>query len=157
MHMPKSQPVHLVHFHYAIILTRLGNPPESPGPQESVGRGGRGPRGGNRPLGFFAHRFTLFQPWGVDFSTKLLLASRFLDLPTALQSMAQKASSEFITRLHLHCDFIGFNQFKSQTWTAHKGAFSQDLAQYRKVNSVQEPCTKYFAVHLLKFDILQIK
>ena len=68
-------------------------------------------------------------------STKLLLAplpSRFADLPTALQSMAQKASSEFITRLHLHCDrdFIGFNQFKSQTWTAHKGAFSQDLAQY---------------------------
>ena len=29
------------------------------------------------------------------------------------------------------------------------------LARFSKVNSVQEACAKYFAVHILKFEILQ--
>ena len=31
----------------------------------------------------------------------------------------------------------------------------KDLKSINKVNSVQEACAKYFAVHLLKFEILQ--
>ena len=31
------------------------------------------------------------------------------------------------------------------------------LARFSKVNSVQEACAKYFAVHILNFEILQIR
>ena len=35
------------------------------------------------------------------------------------------------------------------------GTFCRLLEKNDKVNSVQEACAKYFAVHLLKFEILQ--
>ena len=37
-----------------------------------------------------------------------------------------------------------------------KNLFLKNLFHIAKVNSVQEACAKYFAVHLLKFETLQI-
>ena len=38
-----------------------------------------------------------------------------------------------------------------------EGKFEEKFEEkFVKVNSVQEACAKYFAVHMLKFEILQI-
>ena len=53
---------------------------------------------------------------------------------------------------------LGINLIAADTCIIYDSDWNpqQDLQAQGKVNSVQEACTKCFAVHILKFEILQI-
>jgi hypothetical protein len=57
--------------------------------------------------------------------------------------------SRFVTRRRLMWFIIGFHIFSIEWWCSAKKVKSG------KVNSVKEACVNCFAVHLLKFEILQ--